>query len=142
MSCNAQAAALLAAHQHSPFHHQIGDVVKADGGFDDLEAVCLGDAVYHARGRDGADDFALPAPLFNQIAQDEGKDAVGVYKTAERIHRPNSVSIPIGGQSHIPMPPLNGGHELPQMLFNGFGMDAVEAGVHFVPNVVHMATAA
>ena len=102
----------------------------------------FGDAVYHACGRNGAHDFALPAPLFYQIAQHKGKDAVGVYKTAERIHRPNPVGIPIGGQPYIPMPPLNGGHELPQMLFNGFGMDAVEAGVHFVPNVVHMATAA
>ena len=113
MTLNAHAARLLATHQHAASQYVVGDMVEADRRLDDGQIVPRRDSVNHARRGDGADNFALPAPFVDQIAQHQGENAMRVNKIPLLIHRANPVGVAVGRQPHAPMAGLNGRHQQP-----------------------------
>jgi len=83
------------------FHHQVGNIFKADGALNEFTAMRRRDPVNHLRGIECADHRSRPVAALEKPAQQNANDLVRVHEGAVLVDGTDAVSVSIRRQARI-----------------------------------------
>ncbi len=99
VAAEAEAATLLAADEGVGLQHEGCDVLEADGGLVDGDAVALAEAEHHVAGGQGLDEGATEAADLQQVVGEEGEDLEGGDVLAGAVDGADAVGIAVHGDA-------------------------------------------
>jgi hypothetical protein len=98
MAFDGYATAFLTPYKHVLFEHHITDVTEPNRRLVEWQTIVSCQSVDQLRGRDRFDHRAALISFFDQMAQNQRKDAMGIDEIALSIHSPNTISIAVCSQ--------------------------------------------
>ena len=98
VATNADSAGFLAADEDVALEHEVADVLEADTALVHFAAVFRADAIDHASGVEGANDFARPLLALQQPLEDDRENLVRVHEAAVFGDGTEAVGIAICGK--------------------------------------------
>src|SRR5207245_9232675 len=91
----------LATNQDLAYHHQVRNIFEADRALVQLAAMLGGDAIEHARGVESAHYVARPLLAFEQPAEENRENLVGIDEAAVFGHGADAVGVAIRGKARV-----------------------------------------
>src|SRR5438477_10324156 len=99
MPRNSDSSRLFPSDQNVAFQHKIADVLETYTAFVQPASMFGGDAIKHLGGIESAHHLSRPFFPFEQPAQQDGIDLMGIDVAAVFSHSANAVSVSIGDQT-------------------------------------------
>ena len=118
------------------FYHQVSDMVEADWGFVQGQAVLLRQRVDHHGRRNRLDDLAAQPLTLDQVTQRQRKDGMRVDETAVRVNRADAVGIAVGRQAEHPTASAELPRPVIQVAHDRFGIIPPKPGLSAAANSV------
>src|SRR6185437_9322531 len=127
-------AGLLATDHDLAFHHEVGNVLEADGTLVEFASMFRGDAVEHARCVESAHHFAGPFFSCEQPFEEYGENLVRVDETAVFCDSADAVGVAVRGKTGMTFLAHNDVLQRAHMRLDWFRVDTREQRVHILAN--------
>ena len=122
-------AAFLPADKNVALEHERRNVLEADGRDMQRQSIFLCQLIHHLRGRKRLDDLAAHPEVSGEIAQEDGKNLVGINELARAVDRADAIRVAVGGEARIVPPGNHRGAELSYVWLDGLRIEAREERV-------------